>query len=164
MASCPSFSVVFLATASLLLTGHATARNLEESYDLCQNADFKDLCRNTIQGTNDPNAAVEMSINKLITKTENVKKVDERVSKQPKMSACSSNYDSAINNLKKALESVKQKDKQALMTALSHVVEDYSTCDDMVADGPLKSPLGSSNQDMIQMVSNILALATMIKF
>ncbi|GKV22939.1 hypothetical protein SLEP1_g32744 [Rubroshorea leprosula] len=131
-----SFSLV--VTRIVLLTVHANdPRGLGEVDDLCEKADFKNLCRDTLHSTG---------------------------TRIRSCSGCSHSYDAAITDLKKALESLKKEDMESLMISLSMVIEDYGSCDDMYVDGPVKSHVGSANKAMIQMAGNCFALASLIQF
>ncbi|XP_022724997.1 uncharacterized protein LOC111281528 [Durio zibethinus] len=138
-----SFSLVLLATATFILSCQATARILDGG--LCRKTDYPQLYRAVVKGTvHDPKLASGISI------------------KSPELDDCLTSYDDAIDNLKKSLDNINQKNPSSLMSNLSAVVADYVTRDDEA--GKAGSRLAATNEHFRHMASNCLALASQIKF
>ncbi|KAL5759877.1 hypothetical protein ACOSP7_018382 [Xanthoceras sorbifolium] len=141
-----SLEVVFLAAAATatLFLGHAALQYSHSGGDLCQNTDYKSLCRSVVRGITNPAQATEVAIKALISET-----IQE--------------FEDSIDNLNTALKYlVINHDKDALNSYLSAAVTGYVTCDDTYADSGKASPLAQNTTLLGQMGSNCLALAIQI--
>ncbi|KAF2299602.1 hypothetical protein GH714_038391 [Hevea brasiliensis] len=135
-----SFPLVFLATATLLLAGQATATATATVSDLCAATEYKPLCRATLKGITDPNAAIEASINQVILKSKHAYFRSRTMGNDETTEICKEMYDDAITDLENSLKALKAKDKGTLDSNLSAAISYYSSCDDSYAEMGQESP------------------------
>ncbi|KAJ8758981.1 hypothetical protein K2173_003219 [Erythroxylum novogranatense] len=154
MANMRSFSLVFLATATVLLAGQVVVAS-----DLCAGADYKPLCKSLLKGINNPAVATEAIINNLIRQTTHAKSLASRLGKDQKLDACIDNYDLALDSLNKALIAYKGNDKEKCAIMLSACIASYSTCEDTFAEFDLPSPLEKDDSRMEQTAATGLLVA-----
>jgi len=78
-------------------------------------------------------------------------------------SDCQELYDDAVVNLEDAVNAVKSSDIATVNTNLSAAMTDYSTCNDGFEESGEPNPLAYVADKLTKMVSNCLAISTLIK-
>ncbi|CAH8259616.1 unnamed protein product [Arabidopsis lyrata] len=78
-------------------------------------------------------------------------------------SDCQELYDDAVVNLEDAVNAVKSRDIATVNTNLSAAMTDYSTCNDGFEEAGEPNPLADVADKLTKMVSNCLAISTLIK-
>ncbi|KFK38125.1 hypothetical protein AALP_AA3G073200 [Arabis alpina] len=76
---------------------------------------------------------------------------------------CQELYDDAVTNLEDAINAVKARDYPTVNTNLSAAMTDYSTCNDGFEETGEPNPLVDVSDKLTKMVSNCLALSTLLK-
>ncbi|CAN8269944.1 unnamed protein product [Cochlearia groenlandica] len=76
---------------------------------------------------------------------------------------CQELYDDAVTNLEDAINAVKSRDIPTVNTNISAAMTDYGTCDDGFEESGEPNPLGDVSDKLTKMVSNCLAISTLIK-
>ncbi|GMY26277.1 pectinesterase inhibitor-like [Fagus crenata] len=153
---CTSFSLVFLATATILLAGQAHGiRHI----NLCRRADYPKLCRLVVRGQVNPYVAMASAINQLIIATYKAEGLATRSGSKD----CRASYGDAISNLKTSLVNLRSHDKASLEINLAAALTDYVDCDDGLEDFGGRTPLGRTNGKLHRMASNSLYLASLTR-
>ncbi|KAL1216475.1 hypothetical protein V5N11_008843 [Cardamine amara subsp. amara] len=160
-----------LATAVVLLlltasqSGVAMARrHMHGRRDPCSVSDFKVLCRSVVKGQKNVNAATEVSIRELMKRTIKAKEAARSGRKSGGgLKTCYSNYDSALDNLQKALKNIKQNDGFSLNINLSASLTDFDTCNDAMGGAKASKVFAQSTTTLHEMADNCLALSTLVK-
>ncbi|EOA34730.1 hypothetical protein CARUB_v10022301mg [Capsella rubella] len=154
--------VLLLLTASQ--SGVAARRVTRGGRDPCSVSDFKVLCRSVVKGQKNVNAATEVSIRELMKRTIKAKEAAKIGRKSGGgLKTCYSNYDSALDNLQKALKNIKQNDGFSLNINLSASLTDFDTCNDAMAGGKGSNVFAKSTSTLHEMADNCLALSTLVK-
>ncbi|WZZ16803.1 hypothetical protein YC2023_109892 [Brassica napus] len=121
-------------TTFLLLVASSQALKLSLG-DPCTVADYPKLCRRTIKGQTNVNAATDMAIKELMKRTMQAK---DMAKKEPKgdggVAVCLSTFGSAFDNLDKALKNIQGNDGFSLNINLSAALTDYDTCSDAMKE------------------------------
>ncbi|CAN8313050.1 unnamed protein product [Cochlearia groenlandica] len=133
--------------------------------DPCTVADFPALCRGTIKGQTNVNAATDTAIRELMKRTRQAKEI---AAKEPKghggISTCLSNFNNAFDNLDKALKNIKENDGFSLNINLSAALTDYDTCSDAMKEARVVNNVVYKSAGVLyQMADNCLALSTLVK-
>lgn len=169
-----SFSLVFLATTTVLLAdrthahgllrgGHIRGHGLRiGKHDLCQKADFKPLCRAVVKGLTDPRAALGSAIHQLIIQSRRAMRLADKHGKSEYVDVCKESFDDAITSLGTSLKNLKKHDKASLDINLSAALSDYVTCDDAFSESGMGNPLGKIDARMRRMASNCLYLSSLV--
>ncbi|KFK41464.1 hypothetical protein AALP_AA2G134300 [Arabis alpina] len=132
--------------------------------DPCSVSDFKVLCRSVVKGQKNVNAATEVSIRELMKRTIKAKQAAASGRKSGGgFDTCYSNYDSAIDNLQKALNNIKQNDGFSLNINLSASLTDFDTCNDAMGGAKASNMFAKSTSTLHEMADNCLALSTLVK-
>lgn len=152
-----SSPVLFLATATILLAGLASA------HDFCADASYQTVCRSLVQGISDAAEATEKTINSLIVQTQHAKALASKLGKNQKAQTCIENYDIAIDRLTKSLQFLKSHDKASVKTFVSAAIAAYSTCDDAYEEFGVKFPLSSTNTVMEQTAASCLSIYSQVR-
>ncbi|KAL1194138.1 hypothetical protein V5N11_004085 [Cardamine amara subsp. amara] len=152
---------LILATAS----SESTAALKLPLNDLCTVADFPILCRGTIKGQTNVNAATDMAIRELMKRTRQAKEIAKKEMKLNGggVSTCLSNFNSAFDNLDKALKNIKDNDGFSLNINLSAALTDYDTCSDAMRETKEINVVYKSAGVLYRMADNCLALSTLVK-
>ncbi|KAL0814264.1 hypothetical protein Bca101_070707 [Brassica carinata] len=126
--------MTLLGTTFLLLVASSQALKLSLG-DPCTVADYPKLCRRTIKGQTNVNAATDMAIKELMKRTMQAK---DMAKKEPKgdggVAVCLSTFGSAFDNLDKALKNIQGNDGFSLNINLSAALTDYDTCSDAMKE------------------------------
>ncbi|CAH2033714.1 unnamed protein product [Thlaspi arvense] len=157
------FGTIFLL---LLAASSQTAAALNLSLgDLCTVADFPVLCRGTIKGQTNVNAATDVAIRELMKRTRQARDIAKKELKRDGgVATCLSNFNSAFDNLEKALQNIKENDGFSLNINLSAALTDYDTCSDaMKGSQEINNVVYKSAGVLYQMADNCLALSTLVK-
>ncbi|XP_022151919.1 uncharacterized protein LOC111019774 [Momordica charantia] len=153
------FSLVFLAAAVALLAGHA------HGSDICVNANDVPQCRAIVKGATDPVAALRAAIEQLIFETKRANEASVALAANPgPLDVCKQNFDNAIRDLQRSLESLKIQDKDSLESHLSAALSDYVRCDGAVIEGDMMvQSVGIFKTDnvLLNMASNVIYLASL---
>ncbi|KAG6713989.1 hypothetical protein I3842_05G181000 [Carya illinoinensis] len=151
-----SFSLVFLATVTILLAGQACAKNL------CDKADYQPLCLSVIKGQTDAYSALESAITVLISQSHRAKSSAGKQGDSENLDVCKESFDDAISNLEKSLNNLKSHDMAGLNINLSAALTDFATCDDTFAESSETNPIGKTDTLLSHMASNCLYLSSLI--
>ncbi|CAH8386938.1 unnamed protein product [Eruca vesicaria subsp. sativa] len=155
--------VTVLGTIFLLLVASSQALKLSLG-DPCTVADHPKLCRRTIKGQTNVNAATDMAIRVLMKRTMQAK---DMAKKEPKgdggVATCLSTFDSAFDNLAKSLKNMKENDGYSLNMNLSAALTDYDTCIDAMEGTQEANVFYKSAGVLYKMADNCLALSTLVK-
>ncbi|KAL0795345.1 hypothetical protein Bca101_066722 [Brassica carinata] len=126
--------MTLLGKTFLLLVASSQALKLSLG-DPCTVADYPKLCRRTIKGQTNVNAATDMAIKELMNRTMQAK---DMAKKEPKgdggVAVCLSTFGSAFDNLEKALKNIQGNDSISLNINLSAALTDYDTCSDALKE------------------------------
>ncbi|XP_038891721.1 uncharacterized protein LOC120081119 [Benincasa hispida] len=159
-----SFSLVFLAAATVVLfAGQA------QGIDICGEAGYVPLCRSVVKGVSDPAVAIVKAIEHLLFETKRAKAASVKMVNKQAINVCNQNYDSAIDDLEKALEYLKSNDKASLRVMLSGALSFYVSCTDAVMEvtgfGVVKmvSEIVKTDTTLKQLASNCLHIASLLK-
>ncbi|KAG7655299.1 Pectinesterase inhibitor domain [Arabidopsis suecica] len=132
--------------------------------DPCTVSDFPALCRGTIKGQTNVNAATDMAIKELMKRTRQAKKIAEKeLKRNGGVATCLSNFNSAFDNLEKALTNIKENDGFSLNINLSAALTDYDTCSDSMKETKEVNVIYKSAGVLYRMADNCLALSTLVK-
>ncbi|XP_041013171.1 pectinesterase inhibitor 12-like [Juglans microcarpa x Juglans regia] len=151
-----SFSLVFLATVTILLAGQARAQSL------CDKADYQPLCLSVIKGQTDAHLALESAITVLISQSQRAKISAGKKGDSQNLDVCKENFDDAISNLKTSLKNLKNGDMASLNINLSAALTDFVTCDDTFVESSETNPIGKTDTLLSHMASNCLYLSSLI--
>ena len=157
--------MTLLGTTFLLLVASSQALKFSLG-DPCTVADYPKLCRRTIKGQTNVNAAMDMAIKELMKRTMQAK---DMAKKEPKgdggVAVCLSTFGSAFDNLNKALKNIQENDGFSLNMNLSAALTDYDTCSDAMKEtGEVSvSVFYKSAGALYKMADNCLALSTLVK-
>jgi hypothetical protein len=157
-----SFSLVFLATTTVFLHGHAHSLCIGKC-DLYRKANYKPLYRSIVRGRSDPRAALESAIYQLIFKSRRAMRLADRLEKSQYAKSYKENFDNAIYNLNTCLQNLKKCDKASLNINLSAALNDYVTCDDTFSESGRSNPFRKTDALLRHMASNYLYLSTLIR-
>lgn len=91
-----SFSLVFLATATILLFGQSYGLRV----NLCRRADDGALCYSVVKGLRNPNVATAAAIHRMISDTTGARKLAARLGRSDDLDVCKESYRDAVSNLK----------------------------------------------------------------
>ncbi|VVA92274.1 unnamed protein product [Arabis nemorensis] len=150
----------------LLAISSQSAVALKVSFiDPCTVADFPALCRGTIKGQTNVNAATDVAIRELMKRTRHAKEIAKKEMKRDGgVATCLSNFNSAFDNLDKALTNIKENDGFSLNINLSAALTDYDTCSDAMKETrETNNVFYKSAGVLYQMADNCLALSTLVK-
>ncbi|XP_010460122.1 PREDICTED: uncharacterized protein LOC104741050 [Camelina sativa] len=132
--------------------------------DPCTVSDFPALCRGTIKGQTNVNAATDVAIRELMKRTRQAKTIAEKELKRDGgVATCLSNFNSAFDNLDKALKNIKENDGFSLNINLSAALTDYDSCSDAMKETREVNVVYKSAGVLYQMADNCLALSTLVK-
>jgi pectinesterase inhibitor-like protein len=159
-----SFSLVFLATTTVLLVGRTHGHGLRTGkHDICQKADFKPLCRTVVKGLTDPRVALRSAIHQLIIQSRRAIRLADLHGKSDQyMDVCKESFDDALTSLRTSLKNLKNHDRASLNINLSAALSDYVTCDDAFSESGMGNPLGKIDALMSRMASNCLYLSSLV--
>lgn len=76
---------------------------------------------------------------------------------------CQELYDDAVSNLEDAINAVNESDIATVNSNLSAAMTDYGTCNDGFEESGEPNPLADVADKLHKMVSNCLAISTLIK-
>ncbi|CAN7094343.1 unnamed protein product [Brassica rapa subsp. narinosa] len=126
--------MTLLGTTFLLLVASSQALKLSLG-DPCTVADYPKLCRRTIKGQTNVNAATDMAIKELMKRTMQAKDMAKKEQKgDGGVAVCLSTFGSAFDNLDKALKNIQGNDGFSLNINLSAALTDYDTCSDAMKE------------------------------
>ncbi|XP_010498843.1 PREDICTED: uncharacterized protein LOC104776463 [Camelina sativa] len=132
--------------------------------DPCTVSDFPALCRGTIKGQTNVNAATDVAIRELMKRTRQAKTIAEKeLTRDGGVATCLSNFNSAFDNLDKALKNIKENDGFSLNINLSAALTDYDSCSDAMKETREVNVVYKSAGVLYQMADNCLALSTLVK-
>lgn len=153
-----SFSLVFLATATILLFGQSYGLRV----NLCRRADYRALCYSVVKGLRNPNVATAAAIHRMISDTAGARKLAARLGRSDDLDVCKESYGDAVSNLKTCLVNLRRHDKASLKINLSAALSAYQDCNDALVDFGKYSRLSKTNTVLRRMASNGLYLASLI--
>ena len=151
------FSLVILATASILLAGHAHGRVLTD--DLCKNAQNKPLCRKIVNNRTDPHDALVSSIHKLIYESKAATKLAHQQGESREMDVCIAKFEDSIDILKKSLKSLEDRDLPGLNVNLLAAMNGYVACDDAFSESKVINPIDKIDAFLCEMAVNSIYLS-----
>ncbi|KAI4301515.1 hypothetical protein L6164_034788 [Bauhinia variegata] len=144
--------------------------------NLCKDAENITLCINTIapfmHGQADPVKALEIEIDALFKQTE---KVDGIVTKliaynhggnknlADTLKVCKDNYNSNLDDIKKAVKAVKKVDIGTAQSMLSSVIGVSETCKDTFRESGLEFPFPDDSDAVTQLAGNCLGILNIIR-
>ncbi|KAG7624298.1 putative pectinesterase [Arabidopsis thaliana] len=132
---------------------------------ICGKTDNPPLCESSVsplltpQLKPDTSSVLILAIQASITATKAAMATVEKVD----ASDCQELYDDAVVNLEEAVNAVKSSDIATVNTNLSAAMTDYSTCNDGFEESGEPNPLADVADKLTKMVSNCLAISTLIK-
>lgn len=154
------FSLVFLATATILLANHAHGRVLTD--DLCKNAQNKPLCSQIVNNVTDPHDALVSAIHKLVYESKMAAKLAHQQGKSHEMDVCIAKFEDSIDSLKKSLKSLKDRDLPGLNVNLVAAMNDYVACDDAFSESKVINPVDKIDAFLCEMAVNCIFLSGFI--
>ncbi|CAL9219889.1 unnamed protein product [Arabidopsis halleri] len=132
---------------------------------ICGKTDNPPLCESSVsplltpQLKPDTSSVLILAIQASINATKAAMATVEKVG----ASDCQELYDDAVVNLEDAVNAVKSRDIATVNTNLSAAMTDYSTCNDGFEEAGEPNPLADVADKLTKMVSNCLAISTLIK-
>lgn len=132
---------------------------------ICGKTDFPPLCESSVsplltaQLKPDTSSVLILTIQASINATKAAMAIVDKVA----ASDCQELYDDAVANLEDAVNAVKSRDIATVNTNLSAAMTDYSTCNDGFEEAGEPNPLADVGDKLTKMVSNCLAISTLIK-
>ncbi|AEE74435.1 Plant invertase/pectin methylesterase inhibitor superfamily protein [Arabidopsis thaliana] len=132
---------------------------------ICGKTDNPPLCESSVSPLLTPqlkpntSSVLILAIQASITATKAAMAIVEKVD----ASDCQELYDDAVVNLEDAVNAVKSSDIATVNTNLSAAMTDYSTCNDGFEESGEPNPLAYVADKLTKMVSNCLAISTLIK-
>ncbi|KAH7515690.1 putative invertase inhibitor [Ziziphus jujuba] len=160
-----SFSLVFLATASIFLANEAQAHaGVNNNNDLCCKSDYPALCRSLIKGQTNPFGAAQTVVNHLIMETQRAKKHVARFgsSQSQVIGICQDSYDDALDNLHTCLGNLKGNDKGSFNSNLSAALSDFEVCNDGFNELGESSPVKDVNSLLENIADTGLYLESLV--
>ncbi|XP_022977265.1 uncharacterized protein LOC111477633 [Cucurbita maxima] len=154
--------VSFFLIAAILLGCQAHAS------DLCDKAEYVELCKSVVKGATDPKAAIKTSIEFLLSETRRLKASSEKLKSSQFIDVCTDNYDSAIDDLNNSLQNLRSNDIASLQITLSGSLSFYETCNDALAEGgkgvvQVASRLVKQDHKLQHIAANALHFASLLK-
>ncbi|XP_023926389.1 uncharacterized protein LOC112037804 [Quercus suber] len=151
------FSYVFLATAVILLTGHAHGAGL------CDKSPNKQVCDSIVYTRTNARDAVVAACHKLVSETKVAKAVAKNQSKSTEIDNCIRDFDGAISISKRALESLNANDYTGLRNYISATLTNYQACDGGFQGSGKTNPIAKSTKHLEDIASVGAYLATLVK-
>ena len=151
------FSYVFLATAVILLTGHAHGAGL------CDNSPNKQVCNSIVYNRTNPRDAAVAACHKLVYETKVAKKVAQEQPKSTEIDNCIRDFDGAITITKRALESLNKSDYAGLTNYMSATQVNYQACDGGFQGSGKTNPIAKSTKHLEDLASVGVYLASLVK-
>ncbi|KAF8093266.1 hypothetical protein N665_0385s0015 [Sinapis alba] len=136
-----------------------------EIKSICDQTDSPLLCESSISPLlttllkPDASSVLVLAIQASITATKAVMSTVNRVAGAD----CQELYDAAVSNLEDAVNAVKEGDVASVNSNLSAAMTDYGTCNDGFEEAGEVNPLVDVADKLTKMVSNCLAISTLIK-
>ena len=152
------FSYVFLATAVILLAGHAHGAGL------CDNAPNKQVCNSTVYNRTNPRDAVVAAIHKMIYQNKVAKEVAKKQPESPQIERCIRLFEGAIYMAKLALEYLNSGNRNVARDYINVTIDNYQICDDEFKDWHKTNPIAKSTKLLKAMASVGAYLASLIKW
>ncbi|XP_023923892.1 uncharacterized protein LOC112035295 [Quercus suber] len=152
------FSYVFLATAILLLTGHAHGPGL------CDNSPHKQVCHSIVYNRTNPRDAVVAACHKLVSQTKAAKVVAQRQPNSTEIYDCITSFNVSIFYTKDALKCLSNNMPVFLSRdALLDAQDNYKLCDDGFQNSGKTNPIAKSTKNLQDMAYVGAYLTTLIK-
>ncbi|KAG7034534.1 hypothetical protein SDJN02_04264, partial [Cucurbita argyrosperma subsp. argyrosperma] len=153
-------SLFLIAAILLCCQAHAS--------DVCDKAEYVDLCKSVVKGATDPKAAIKTSLEFLLSETQRLKASSGKFKNSQFIDVCTENYDSAIDDLNNSLKNLQSNDIASLKITLSGSLSFYETCNDAVAEGgkgvvKVASKLVKKDNKLKHIAANALHFATLLK-
>ncbi|WZZ29885.1 hypothetical protein YC2023_013286 [Brassica napus] len=132
---------------------------------ICGKTDNPELCESSISPLltaaikPDASSVLVLAIQASINATKAVMPTVNKVA----AADCQELYDDAVSNLEDAINAVKESDIATVNTNLSAAMTDYGTCNDGFEESGEPNPLADVADKLHKMVSNCLAISTLIK-
>ncbi|KAK3188551.1 hypothetical protein Dsin_028112 [Dipteronia sinensis] len=142
---------------------------------ICESTDYPSLCWPYIStfysGKSDATTVLEMAINATAQQIKMAQSALASLAKDPKflsdkknsnlLDDCKEMYDDALDNLQSARDAIPKRDIITVNIMLSAALTDFSTC----ADGftGKNSPVGGIDNKLKKLVSNCLAISSLVK-
>ncbi|XP_010486189.1 PREDICTED: predicted GPI-anchored protein 58 [Camelina sativa] len=132
---------------------------------ICGKTDFPPLCESSVspllpaQLKPDVSSVLVLAIQASVNATRAAMAIVEKLAADD----CKELYDDALANLEDATNAVKSRDFATVNTNLSAAMTDYSTCNDGFEEAGEPNPLADVGGKLTKMVSNCLAISTLIK-
>ncbi|KAH7573481.1 hypothetical protein ACOSP7_007176 [Xanthoceras sorbifolium] len=141
---------------------------------ICELTDFPTLCWPYISafysGKSDATSVLEMAINATAQQIKLAHSAITNFASNPNLPSnkvamllddCKEMYDDALDNLKSAMDAIPQRDISTVNIMLSAALTDFTTCDDEFTEED--SPVGDIDNKLNKLLSNCLAIASLIK-
>ena len=152
------FSYVFLATAVILLNGHAHGAGL------CDNSPNKQVCNSIVYNRTNPRDAAVAACHKLVYETKVAKKVAQEQPKSTEIDNCIRDFDGAITITKRALESLNKSDYTGLTNYMNATQVNYQACDGGFQGSGKTNPIAKSTKHLEDLASVGVYLASLVKW
>ncbi|CAN8291679.1 unnamed protein product [Cochlearia groenlandica] len=164
-----NIQITAFAAIFLLLLATTSSQSMAPSslplMDPCTAVDYPALCRGTIKGLTNVNAATDVAIRELMKRTRQAKEIaTKELKREGGVATCLSNFNSAFDNLDKALNNIKENDVFSLNINLSAALTDYDTCSDAMKESNQVNVVYKSAGVLYKMADNCLALSTLVKY
>lgn len=159
-----SFSLVFLATASIFVATTEAHAAISVDNILCGKSDYPALCRSLIKDQTNPSCATEAVVKQLIVEIERAKKHVARFGslESQVIRICQENYDDALDNLHTCLANLKSNDEPSFSSNLSAALSDFVACDDAFDELGESSPVKDVNSMLEHIADTGLYLETLV--
>ena len=151
-------SYVFLATAVILLAGHAHGAGL------CDNSPNKQVCHSIVYKRTDPGEASVAAVHKLVNQTKVAKVVAQRQNKSAEITECITLFDGAILNTRDILAKLDAGNYTEANSFFISAENKFLGCDEWFSDAGKTNPIAKSTKLLIDMAKVGAYLTTLIKW
>ena len=151
-------SYVFLATAVILLTGHAHGAGL------CDNSPSKQVCHSIVYNRNDPREASVAAVHKLVNQTKVAKVVAQSQTNSTEITKCITLFNGAILNTRDVLAKLDAGNYTEAYSFFNLAEYKYRGCDEYFSLAGKTNPIAKSTKLLIDMAKVGAYLTTLIKW
>ena len=150
-------SYVFLATALILLPGHA------QGAGLCDNSPNKQVCYSIVYNRTVPRDATVAACHKLVYETKVARVVAQRQGKSLEIDICKNEFAAALISVKRALTGLEARDYLTLKAYINATQVNYQACDGGFQGSGKTNPIAKSTKHLEDLASIGVYLASLVK-